>query len=216
MQDKTTNEHNLRWKLGVIELNKMIDAKTTKNILTEPQCSDLCYAPSWSSDSLTLVYADPNVGIMTTSIISGSASLVMGPSGTYYDTAANVIRPILHMPQIQSSEVSSDGKRVVYSQQAHDRWEVNVVNADGSNATGVTSPDPVLYTLYGQVVHNVAPAWSPDNQQILFLSDRNGKWEFFVTDPGGTNIRQVLKNVTDSVTLRFDYSNERMMDWTNP
>jgi hypothetical protein len=214
VQDKTTNERDLRWKLGVIELNKMIDAETTKNVLTEPQCSDLCYVPSWSNDSLTLVYADPNVGIMATSIISGSASLVKGPSGTYLDTGAGIIRPILHMPQIQSSEVSPDGKRVVYSQQAHDRWEINVVNADGSNATGVTSPDPVLYTLYGQVVHNVAPTWSPDGQQILFLSDRNGKWEFFVTDPNGSNIRQVLKTVTDVISLRFDYENERMMDWT--
>ncbi|MEW5718225.1 MAG: hypothetical protein AB1817_06355 [Chloroflexota bacterium] len=214
VQDKTTNEREPRWKLGVIELNKAVDAETTKNVLTEPQCSDQCYALSWSNDSATLIYADPNVGIMATSIISGPASLVMGPSGSYYDTMANMIRPILHMPAIQNSEVSPDGKRVVYAQQAHDRWEVNVVNADGSNATAVTSPDAVLYTLYGQVVHNVAPTWSSDGQQILFLSDRNGKWEFFVADPNGSNIRQVLKNITDNLTLRFDYSNERMMAWT--
>jgi Tol biopolymer transport system component len=215
VQDKTMNERAPRWKLGVIERNKRIDAETAKNVLTEPQCSDLCYTPSWSNDSTTLVYTDPSVGIMATSIISGSASLVRGPSGTYYDPGAGIIRPILHMPQIQNSEMSPDGTRIVYSQQAHDRWEINVVNADGSRATGVMSPDPVLYTLYGQVVHNVAPTWSPDGKQMLFLSDRNGKWEFFVTDPGGTNIRQVLQNITDSVTLRFDYSNERVMDWTD-
>ena len=119
------------------------------------------------------------------------------------------------MPQIQDSELSPDSTRVVYSQQAHDRWEVNVVNADGSNQAAVTSPDPILSILFDKVVHNVAPIWSSDSQQILFLSDRNGKWEFFVSDPSGANIRQVLKNVTDLVTVKFTYENERMMDWTS-
>lgn len=214
VQDKTTNERDPRWKLGVIELNKFIDAETTKHALTEPQCSALCYAPSWSSDSATLVFADPNIGIMATKIISGSASLILGPSGYYFDTGANIPRPILHMPPIQNAMLSPDGKRVVYSQQAHDRWELNLVNVDGSNPAGVTKPDPILYSLFNVTVHNVAPVWSPDGQQVLFLSDRNGKWEFFVTDPSGSNIRQVLKNVTDLIPLRFDFSNERMMDWT--
>ncbi len=214
-QDKTTNDANPRWKLGVIELNKVVDADTTKNVLTEPQCSDLCYAPSWSNDGKTLVYTDPGIGIMATSIISGSAALVMGPTGTYYDTTASVVRPILHMPQIQNSEVSADGKRVVYAQQAHDRWEINTASADGGAATGVTSPDPILYALYGNVVRNVAPTWSPNGKQILFLSDRNGKWEFFVCDADGTNVRQALKQVTDTIPVRFDFSNERIADWTN-
>ncbi len=73
------------------------------------------------------------------------------------------------------------------------------------------SGDPVCAI----AVHNVAPTWSTDGQQILFLSDRNGKWEFFVTDPSGQNIKQVLKNVTDQVTIQFGYNNERVMDWTN-
>jgi hypothetical protein len=214
VQDKTTNERDPKWKLGLIELNKSVDAETKKNALTEPQCSSLCYAPSWSNDNATVIFADPNIGIMTTSIISGSASVTVGATGSYYDTAANVIRPILHMPPIQSAEVSPDGKRIVYAQQAHDRWEVNLVNVDGSNSTAVTSPDPIMYTFYNQTVHNVAPTWSPDGKQILFLSDRNGKWEFFTCDPDGSNVRQVLKNVTDLVSIRFDYENERVMDWT--
>jgi hypothetical protein len=212
-QDKPSADGKPLWKLGLIEIGKVIDADTIKNVLSEPQCSRLCYAPSWNSDSVTLAYTDPGVGIMTTSIISGSASLILGPQGTYFDAAAGIVRPILHMPPIQSTEWSPDGKRIVYSQRAHDRWELNVVSADGSNPVGITSPDPILYTLFGVTVHNVAPTWSPDGEQILFLSDRNGKWEFFVTDPRGSNIRQVLKNVTDRIFLRFDFENERMMDW---
>jgi TolB protein len=211
-QEKTS-QRDTKWKLGVIEINKVIEAETTKNVLTEPQCTNLCFTPSWNSNSATLGYLDPGVGVMATNIVSGSAWLVLGPTGTYFDTSANIARPIPHLPPIQASEWSPDGKRIIYSKAAHDRWELQLVNADGSNSASVTSPDPVLYTLFGVVVNNVAPTWSPDSREILFLSDRNKKWEFFVADSSGTNIRQVLKNVTDQITLRFDFENERMMHW---
>lgn len=205
-QDKSKDDRTIIWKLGVVEL------ATGK--LTEPQCTQLCFVPTWGTDSTTIAFTDPGVGIQTTSRLGGSASLVLGPTGMYWDASKNAALPILYMPPIQNSEWSSDGKRIVYSQKAHDRWEVNVVNADGSNPVAVTKPDPILTLFFNTVNHNVAPTWSPDNQQILFLSDRNGKWEFFVTDPSGSTIRQVLKNVTDQVSVKFTFENERMMDWT--
>ncbi|MBI5031735.1 MAG: PD40 domain-containing protein [Chloroflexi bacterium] len=206
-QDKTKDDRNIIWKLGLVEI------ATGK--LSEPQCSQLCFVPSWQTDSTTIVYTDPGVGIMSTSINGGSALLVLGPSGKYWDSTKNAAMPILYMPPIQDSEVSPAGNQIAFAQQAHDRWEVNVVNADGSNRAAVTSPDPVTSFLLDTVVHNVAPTWSSDSKQILFLSDRNGKWEIFVAAADGTNVRQVLKNVTDIVSIKFTYENERMMDWTN-
>jgi Tol biopolymer transport system component len=70
---------------------------------------------------------------------------------------------------------------------------------------------PVRYSL--RAVNNVAPVWSPDGKEILFLSDRDGKWEFFVINVDGSNLRQVLKNVTDTVSIQYGFSNERVMDW---
>ena len=215
-QDKPSADGNPLWKLGVVELPHVkpgtTDIEPAK--LTEPQCSRLCFVPSWNSDGKILAYTDPGQGIMATSVISGSASFILAPAGTYFDTGANMPRPILHLPPIQSSLWSPDGKQVAFVMKAHDRWELNVVNADGTNATGITSPNPILYTFFHVVVNNVAPGWSPDSKQILFLSDRNGKWEFFVVNADGSNIRLVLKNVTDLIQLRFDFENERMMDWT--
>jgi len=215
-QEKTGTSGQVLWKLGVVELphikpgtDEVVSAR-----LTEPQCSRLCYVPSWNSDSKTLAYTDPGEGIMATSVMGGSASFILAPSGTYFDTRENIPRPILHLPPIQSSMWSPDGTRIVYAQRAHDRWELNIVNADGTNAHSITSPDPILYTFFHVIVNNVAPVWSPDSKQILFLSDRNGKWEFFVVNADGSNPRQVLKNVTDLIPLRFDFENERMMDWT--
>ncbi len=204
-QQKQTNSGDPLWKLGVVEV------ATGK--LLEPQCTKLCYVPSWGSDNVSLAYFDPSFGIMAANIFSGAPWVVMGPSGFYFDTTANISRPILNMTPIQSEEISPDGKSIVYSQQAHDRWEVNIVNSDGSNAHGVTSPDLILSLFFNVVDHNVSPTWSPDGKQILFLSSRNGKWEFFVTNPDGTGMTQVLKNVTDSIPLQYGYSYERMIDW---
>jgi len=213
-QEKIINSRTTQWKLGLIELNKAIDGETTKNVLTEPQCTTGCLAPSWSS-AVTLDFTDPQYGIFSTSIISGSASLILGPTGMYFDTTKNVALPIEHLPQIQSSMVSPNGNQMVYAEAAHDRWELNIANANGSNRGGITSPNGIAYALWGVIVNNVAPTWSPDSKQILFVSDRNGKWEFFVMNADGSNIRQVLKSVTDQVQLGFDYQNERMMDWTS-
>ncbi len=83
------------------------------------------------------------------------------------------------------------------------------MNADGGDVHAVTWRDP----LASEVVNNVAPTWSPDSKQILFLSDRNGKWEFFAANPDGSNLRQVLKNLTDVQPIQYNFSNERVIDW---
>ncbi len=205
-QDKSKSDKNIIWKLGVIDL------ATGK--LTEPECSQLCYTPSWGKDSTTVYYLDPGVGISKTSILGGDYALVMGPSGKYWDASKNAAMPILYMPSTQNAEVNAAGTQITYAQQAHDRWEVHVVNTDGSNEYGVTTFDPVTYYLLDTAVHNTTPTWSSDGKQIMFMSDRNGKWEFFVATADGSNVQQVLKNVTDKVAVKFTYENERIMDWT--
>jgi len=93
----------------------------------------------------------------------------------------------------------------------HDHWEIVTMNANGSNAVGLTPADPLSFT----AVNNVSPTWSPDSKQILFLSDRNGKWEFFAVNADGSGLRQVLKSVSDTIPIRFNFANERVIDW-NP
>jgi Tol biopolymer transport system component len=64
-----------------------------------------------------------------------------------------------------------------------------------------------------RLVNNVAPAWSPDSKQIIFLSDRHSKWEFYAVNVDGTNIKQVLQSVTNQLTIQYYFSNERVIDW---
>ncbi len=204
-QAKNPGSDSSPWKLGVVEV--------ATGHLTEPQCSQQCFAPSWTPDGGNIIYADPGIGILTTNLLQGPATR-LGPNATYWDSNANIPRPVLNWPPMQDTEMSPDGTKIAFSMKAQDRWELNTINADGSGQTGITSPDPIASILFDQVIRNVAPTWSPDGQQLLFLSDRNGKWEFFVTDASGQNIKQVLKNVTDRISLQFGYNNERVMDWT--
>jgi Tol biopolymer transport system component len=61
--------------------------------------------------------------------------------------------------------------------------------------------------------NNVSPAWSPDGDQIVFLSDRSGDWEFYVMDSDGSNQRKILANVTDKLEIVYRGVNERVISW---
>jgi hypothetical protein len=181
-----------KWKIGVVELDKVIDGETTKTVLTEPQCSNHCFAPAWSPDGRYIVYADAAVGIMNT------------------DTMTNSIWTMFNRtPKVESPSYSPDGMRVVFQTAQHDHWELAVLNLTDGSVVQITQPDPLNFRL----VNNAAPTWSPDGTRILFLSDRHGKWEFYVVNVDGTNLRQVFKSVTDQLTIQYYFSNERVIDW---
>ncbi len=187
-----TSAPDTKWKIGVVELNKVIDPETTKNVLTEPQCSNHCFAPAWSPDGRYIVYADAGVGIMNT------------------DTMTNSIWTMFNRtPKVESPSYSPDGAKLAFQWVQHDHWELAVMNLADGSVVQITQPDPLNF----RQVNNVAPTWSPDGKQILFLSDRHGKWEFYVVNVDGTSIRQVFKNVTDLLTIQYYFSNERVIDW---
>lgn len=182
-----TTEADPHWKLGVFDL--------TTDTLTDPDGSLRAFSPTWNGDNKSLAFADATFGILQTdTTVQGTAPWTM--------FNANV--------NVQSTVSSPDGTKIAFTVRQHDHWEINWMNADGTNVTALTAADPLSFS----VVNNVAPAWSPDGKQILFLSDRGGKWEFFVANLDGSGLTQVLKSVTDSIPIRYNFSNERVIDWT--
>ena len=174
-----------RWKLGMVNL--------ANNDFDDVRSTNFAFAPSFNPDNSTIAFSDAQFGVMGTNI-TGSE-----PWNLYKQN-----------PAVQSTRTSPDGNKIAFAVKQHDHWEIIVTNSDGGNPVAVTTANPLAF----RAINNVAPIWSPDSKQVLFISDRNGKWEFFIANADGSNVLQVLKSVTDNITIHFNFSNERMIDWT--
>ena len=173
------------WKLAVVDV--------ASGKITEPKCSTHCLMPTWSNDNHTIAYTDGALGMMGTSDVGG----------------ANEYQINIKTPLVESARFSPDGSQIVYQVWNHDHWDISSMTANGKATTALTTIDLMSFKKW----NNVSPDWSADGKQILFLSDRNGKWEFFAVDADGKNLKQVLKTVTDSMAIKYNFVHERAIDW---
>ncbi len=104
-----------------------------------------------------------------------------------------------------------NGGRIIFQRRENDHWEIYSVALDGSGLTALTYPK---FTLVDKLPSNVAPAWSPDGNHIVFLSNRQpnqsaGEWDVWVMDADGSNQRRL------NINLSFTYTfvAEQMLDW---
>lgn len=104
-----------------------------------------------------------------------------------------------------------NGGRIIFQRRENDHWEIYSVTPEGSGLTALTYPS---FTLVEKLPSNVAPAWSPDGQHIVYLSNRQpnqsaGEWRVWVMDADGTNQRPL------DIDLSFTYTfvAEQMLDW---
>lgn len=68
-------------------------------------------------------------------------------------------------------------------------WHLRLISTDGSGQRALTD---------GSANDQVAN-WSPDGQQIVFFSDRNGNNDIFIMDANGDNIRQLTNHSGDDI-----------------
>ncbi len=190
------------WKLGAVNVSDGVfhDVRSSGNAFTPTLKPDGTIARNEN----IIAYNDTQIGLMTTTSRGEPAAQPFLGDLRVTSDSYNPLR-------IMSPQYSPDGKKIIYMVMQPPTWQIALANADGSNQHLLTRDVTLAY----YHPSNVAPQWSPDNTQILFLSNRNGRWEFFVMNSDGTNIRQVLKNVTDAISIRYDFQAGRMMSWTN-
>ncbi|MGB8645548.1 MAG: hypothetical protein WCF84_09940 [Anaerolineae bacterium] len=167
------------------------------------KATDHAFTPSLNPDGNTYITNDLSIGMM-----QGALDNSYDPFPIIGDL--RVTSPGYNPLKLMSPQYSPDGKQIVYMVLQQPSWQIAVANADGSNQHLLTQMDPLDF------VHpnNFAPIWSPDGTHILFLSDRNGRIEFFMMNADGSGQVQVLKNISDQITLSYEYESERVMSWT--
>lgn len=155
---------------------------------------DTATAPDWNSAGI--VYAS-SAGIQFTTPDGKDAD-----RRVYYDSLQQHYRD----PDWQPG-----GGRIVFQQRKGGHTDLFTVNLDGSGLTALTRPETVLVD---ELPSNVAPAWSPDGQHLVFLSNRTadqaaGPWGLWVINADGSNPRRL------PIDLPFVYTDveEQMVDW---
>jgi Tol biopolymer transport system component len=104
-----------------------------------------------------------------------------------------------------------NGGRIVYQSKEGSHWEIWSINPDGSDLFALTRP---VTTLVDQLPSNVAPAYSPAGQHIVYLSNRRededaGPWRLWVMDTGGANKRPLPIDVE----LDYGFSAAQVASW---
>jgi len=158
---------------------------------------DYAAAPDWNSGGI--VYQS-NAGIQRTADESDVRS---------FEIANDPLTGYFHDPDWQPG-----GGRIVFHRKQGSHWQIYAVNPDGSGLVALTRP---VTALVDELPSNVAPAWSPDGQFIVYLSNRNslesaGAWHFWVMNADGSNQRQLPIDVV----LEYTFSSEQMVSWGPP
>ena len=113
---------------------------------------------------------------------------------------------ILDNGRYQDPDWNRDGGRIVFHSLEKDHRELFTVNPDGSGLAALTRPPSSLIT---EPVHNVAAVWSPNGQQIVFLSNRSGPWALWVMNADGSNPRKFPIDLP----IEYNFQGEQVVSW---
>ncbi len=191
---KTHRFTDLFWRVAVVG----VDGQG----FTELPCKEHSSSPTWSKDGKYVVFA--------------------GDQGLTVSNASGFYRELTHGPWHLSPAVSPDGSRLVFMIKQADHFDLflrpvrdlideqtSLTSNKGVELAALTSPPRYA----DKPVNNVAPAWSPDGTQIVFLSDRDGSWQIYAMDADGSNQHRLFESALGDLQLVYDFASERSISW---
>jgi Tol biopolymer transport system component len=100
-------------------------------------------------------------------------------------------RTLLWQPGVKNAypRWSNDGRRILFQSNRSGKWQLYVMNADGTNSHAITRGD----------ANNDFPDWSPDNESVAFVSDRDGNEEVYVMRLDGSALRNLSNDAARDI-----------------
>jgi len=159
-----------------------------------------------------------------------------------YEVNSKITQRISEDVGDKAAVISPNGQKIALSMWQNGHWEVQTMNVDGSGRQQLTATPlnvianrqvarqevyvneegyRTIRTTQGEAQPNAdwqwshaAPAWSPDSQHILFVTNRSGKWEFWLMNADGSDQHPMFTNgALDNISLQYDGVDERMVSW---
>ena len=133
--------------------------------LTNLPAESVAYWASWTADGRWIYFNE------------GASSMVcrVRPDGTGFQ----------QVTEGRDSNVSPDGKRIVFTQKGTKGFGVWVMDADGKNRRQVVPHE--------SEIGGIAPVWSPDGKRIAFSGQDGNFAEIFICNADGTGLTQLTK-----------------------
>jgi Tol biopolymer transport system component len=130
------------------------------------------------------------------------------------DTPTGDTRAIFQEDWDHDPDWQPNGGFMLFQSKEGSHWEIWRITPEGTGIVALTRPQT---TLVDQLPSNVAPAWSYDGAQIVYLSSRDdnedtGPWRLWVMNPDGSNKRRLPIDVP----IDYSFASEQVVDWGRP
>ncbi len=153
------------------------------------------FAPAWDTvNDWRIIFTDNRLGLRQLDVNRG------------------VILPFTDNPRDRAPVFSPDGQFVAITFRQDNHWEIYTIRTTDGARRRLTPSGSVVR---GDVAFNsAAPAWSPNGKQLAFVTDRRGKWEFWVMNANGTDPHPLFSaDVAAQFNVQYQGVDERLINW---